>query len=134
MTQALAQFKSGCEALTGEFVLAEALVGNAAEVQAVRFSPGVLAIGFFRQIERFAGVLKCFVRVARGDTGLSQGEPEVNGIFSETAGVGQEDAGFGFFHGLRVISEMPLNNAGCNEATELELDVSRAAGESTGML
>jgi len=117
MAQVLAQLESGSEALAGEFGLAEALVGYAAEVQTVGFSPGVLAIGFFREIERFTGVLQRFVRVAHDEASLGEGEPEVDGIFSEAAGVGQEDAGFGFVDGLRVVSEMPLDFAACVEAT-----------------
>ncbi|HME10241.1 MAG TPA: hypothetical protein VKG25_24525, partial [Bryobacteraceae bacterium] len=129
MAQALAQFEGGGEALAGEFGLAEALVGDAAEVQTVGFSPCVTAIGFFREIERFAGVLQRFVRVAHDEAGFGEGEPEVDGIFSETAGIGQEDTGLGFLNGLRVVSEMPLDFAGCVEGTELEFDLSRAVGE-----
>jgi len=47
MTHALAQFESGGKALTGEFGLAEALVGDAAEMQTVLLLSGVLAGGLF---------------------------------------------------------------------------------------
>ena len=133
MAQALAQFEGGGEALAGEFGLAEALVGDAAEVQTVSFSPCVTAIGFFREIERFAGVLQRLVRVACRETGFSERDPEVDGIFSEAAGIGQEDARFGLLNGLRVVSKVPLDFAGCNEARELEFDLSGTVSECTGI-
>jgi hypothetical protein len=39
VAELLAKFEGGGEALAGEFLLAEALVGDAAEVEAVSFSP-----------------------------------------------------------------------------------------------
>jgi hypothetical protein len=58
VAQALAQFEGGGEALARELVFAEPKVSDAAEVEAVGLSPGVLAVGRFRAVERVAGVLK----------------------------------------------------------------------------
>ena len=47
MAEAFTDFQRGGEGLAGQFAFAEAEVGDAAEVEAVGFSPGVLAVGRF---------------------------------------------------------------------------------------
>ncbi len=101
----------------------EAEVGEAAKVEAVGFSPGVLAVGCFGAVERVAGVLEGFVGVAGGEVGFGEGEAEVDGEFSEAAGVGEEDAGFGFGDGLGEIVNVAVEFAGGVEAAELEVDL-----------
>ena len=59
---------------------------------------------------------------------------ELDRVFSETASIGQKDAGFGFGNRLRVISQMPVKFAGRVEAAELEIDYAGVAGECTGFL
>ena len=132
MAEALAEFEGGGEALAGEFVLAEAEVGDAAEVEAVGFSPGVLAVGVFGAVERVAGVLEGFAWVAGGEVGFGEGEAEVDGEFSEAAGVGEEDAGFGFGDGLGEIAEVAVEFAGGVEAAELEFDLRRSGWRRRG--
>jgi hypothetical protein len=70
--------------------------------------------GFARTIGSHAGV----------EQGFSEGEADVDGVFAETAGVRQQDAGFGFGNGLEVIAQMSMEFAGCMEAAELEVDIS----------
>jgi hypothetical protein len=81
MPEALAEFEGGGEALAGKLVLAEPEVGDAAEVETVGFSPGVLAVGRFRAVERIAGVLEGFAGVARGEECFGESDAEV-GSFS----------------------------------------------------
>ena len=47
VAQVLADFEGGGESLPVELVLAEPEVSDAAEVEAVGFSPGILAVGRF---------------------------------------------------------------------------------------
>jgi hypothetical protein len=134
VAEGLADFEGGGESLPGEFVLAQAEVSDAAEMEAVGFSPGVLAVGRFRAVERVAGVLEGFMGVTGGEVGFGQGEAEVDGVFSEAAGVGEEDAGFGFGDGLGEVVEVTIQFGGGVEAAELELDIARAVGEGAGLL
>ena len=57
VTDALADFEGGCEAHMREIAFSESEVCDAAEVQAVGFTPGVLAVGVIGTVECFAGVL-----------------------------------------------------------------------------
>jgi hypothetical protein len=54
VAEVLAELEGGGEALAGELAFPEPQVRDAAEVEAVGFSPGVLAVGFFRKIECLA--------------------------------------------------------------------------------
>ena len=56
MAEALAEVEGRGQTLPGELAFAEAQVGDAAEVQAIGLSPGVLAIRVFGPVERAAGV------------------------------------------------------------------------------
>jgi len=134
VAQALADFEGRGEALAGEFLLAEPLVSDAAEVKAIGFSPGVLAVRCFRSVERIAGVLESFVGVAGREVSFGKSEAEVDGVFSEAAGVGEEDSGFGFGDGLGKIAKMALEFAGRVEAAELKFDVAGAIGEGASVL
>lgn len=133
VSEALAGFEGGGEALAGEFVFAEAEVRDAAEMETVGFAPGILAVRRFRTVERVASVLEGFVGVPGGEVGFGEGEAEVDGEFSEAAGVGEEDAGFGFGDGLREIAEMAVEFACGVEAAELEVDYAGAGGEGAGV-
>jgi len=104
VSEAFAEFEGCGEALAGQFVLAEAQVGDAAEVETVGASPGELTVGVLGAVERVAGVLEGFARVAGREIGFGEGEADVDGVFSEAAGVGEEDAGLGFGDGLGVIA------------------------------
>jgi hypothetical protein len=104
-------------------VFVEAEMSDTAEVEAVGFSPGVLAVWRFRAVERVAGVLESFVGVAGGEVGFGKGEAKVDGEFSESAGVGEQDASFGFGDGSGEIAEVAVEFAGAVEAAELEFDV-----------
>jgi hypothetical protein len=134
VAEAVAEFEGGDEALAGELALAEAQVGQAAEVETIRLSPSVLAVGVFGAVERVAGVLEGFAGVAGREVRFGEREAEVDGVAPEAAGVRQEDAGFGFGNCLGEISQMPVEFAGRVEAAELEFDVSGAAGEGAGVL
>jgi len=134
VAKAFADFEGGGESLAGKFVFAEAEVGDAAEVEAVGFSPGVLAVGDLGTVECVAGVLECFVGVACGDVGFGEGEAEIDGVFSEAAGVGEEDAGFGFGDGLGEIAEVAVEFTGGVEAAELEVYRAGAIGKGAGVL
>jgi hypothetical protein len=134
VSEAFAEFEGGGEALAGELAFAKAQVGDAAKVETVGLSPGVLAVRCFRKIEGLAGVLEGFMGVARREVGLGEGEAEVDGVFSEAASVGEEDASFGFGDGLGMIAEVALEFAGGVEAPELEFDLTREAGEGAGVL
>ena len=134
VAQALADFEGRGEALAGEFLLAEPLVSDAAEVKAIGFSPGVLALGRFRSVERIAGVLEGLMGVSSREVGFGESEAKVDGVFSEAAGVGEEDAGFGFGYRLGEVAEMALEFTGSVEGAKLEFDVSRAIGEGAGIL
>ncbi|MDP2996465.1 MAG: hypothetical protein Q8N47_03180 [Bryobacterales bacterium] len=142
MAQAFAEFEGGGEALAGKFALAEPQVGKfalaepqvgeAAEVETVRLPPGVLAVRVLGAVERVAGVLKGFARIAGGEVGFGQGEADVDRVLPEAAGVRQEDAGFALGDGLMEIAEVPVEFAGGVERAELEFDISGAAGEGAG--
>jgi hypothetical protein len=69
-------------------VFTEAQVGEAAEVESVGTAPGVLAILLFGAVECVAGILKGFLRIPGSEEGFGEGEAEVDGEFSEAAGVG----------------------------------------------
>jgi hypothetical protein len=103
-------------------------------VEAIGFSPGVLAVGGFGAVERVAGVLEGFVGVASGEVGFGECEAEVDGVFSEAAGVGKKDASLGFGDGLRETAEVTVEFAGGVEAVELEFDFTGAVGEGAGVL
>ena len=122
MAEALAEFEGGGEALAGKLALAEPQVGETAKVETVRLSPGIGAVRFFRAVERVASVLQSFARVACGEQNFGEGEAEVDGVFTEGAGVRQEDAGFGFGNCLRIIRKMQVEFAGRVEAAKLEFD------------
>jgi hypothetical protein len=108
----LAEFEGGGEALAGEFAFAKPQVTESAEVETVGLSPGVLAIRMFGPVERVAGVLQSFASVAGREVCFGEREAEIDGVPSEAAGVGQEDAGFSFGDSLRVIAQMPVGFAG----------------------
>ena len=121
--------ESGGEALAGEFGFAETEMGEAAEVETVGLAPGVLAIGFDGEIEGFAGGLESFLKVAGREVGFGEGGADIDRVFAEAAGVGEEDAGFAFGDGLGKIAEMAMNFAGGLEAAELEIDGTGFLGE-----
>ena len=52
----------------------EPKVSDAAEVQAIGFSPGISAVGCFRAVERVAGVLEGFVGVSGPEVGFGKGQ------------------------------------------------------------
>ena len=95
-----AKGESGGEALAGEFGFAKTQVGEAAEVETVGLTPGVLAVGFDGEIEGFAGGLKSFLKVAGGEVSFGERDTDIDGVFAEPASVGEEDAGFAFGDGL----------------------------------
>ena len=134
MSEAFAEFEGGGEALAGQFVLAEEPMGDAAEVETVGASPGVLTVGVLGTVERVAGVLEGFAGVAGREVSFGNGEADVDGVFSVAAGVGEEDAGVGFGDGLGVIAEMRVEFGGGMGAAELEFDVAGAVGEGNGVL
>jgi hypothetical protein len=134
MAQPLAEFECGGETLAGEFAFAEPQVGEPTEVETVGPSPSVLAVGVFRAVERVASVLEGFARVSSREERFGERKAELDRVFSETASIGQKDAGFGFGNRLRVISQMPVKFAGRVEAAELEIDYAGVAGECTGFL
>ncbi len=72
VAEALAECESGGETLAGEFALTESEVGEAAEVETIGLSPGVFAIRVFGAIERVAGVLEGFSRVAGVEVRFSE--------------------------------------------------------------
>jgi hypothetical protein len=88
----------------------------------------------FGAVERIAGVLESFSGVAGGEMGFGEREAEVDRVLFKAAGVSEEDAGFAFGDGLGVVSQMAVEFAGRVEAAKLEIDVSRTAGESAGVL
>jgi hypothetical protein len=133
MVEFFADLEGGGEATAGELALAEALVSDAAPVQAVGFAPGVLAIGMFGAVERLAGVLQGALGFAGGEQGFGEREAKVDGEFPEAAGVGEEDAGFGFFDRLGVVAEVALEFAGGMEAAELEFDFAGVVGKGAGV-
>src|ERR1022692_2894025 len=134
MPKPLAEFQRSGEALAGQLALAEAQVGDAAEVQAVGLPPGILTIRLFGAVERVAGILQGLTGVAGGEVRFGKGQTEIDGVFPEAAGVRQEDAGFAFRDGLGVIAEVALEFAGGMKAAELKVDVAGAVGEGAGVL
>jgi len=60
------------EALAGKFTFTEAQVGEAAEVETVGASPGVLTVGVLGAVERVAGVLESFARIAGREVGFGE--------------------------------------------------------------
>jgi hypothetical protein len=134
VAEALAELEGGGEALAGEVGFVEPEVSHAAEVEAVGFSPGVLAVGRFRAVEGVAGVLEGFMGVAGSEVGFGEGEAEVDGEPSEAASISEEDASFGFSDGLGGIAEMAVEFAGGMGAAELELDHPGAIYKGAGIL
>ena len=134
MAELFAEFEGSGEALAGELGFFEANVSETTEVEAVGLAPGVSAIGGFGEVEGFAGVLEGLLRFRGGEVGFSEGEAEVDGEFSEAAGVGEEDAGFGFGDGLGVVAEVTVEFGGGVEAAQLELDLAGAVGKGAGFL
>lgn len=130
--EVFAKFEGGGEALECELLFAEAQVGEAAEVETVGLAPGVLAIGLLGFVEGGAGVLKGSLRVSGAEERFGEGDAEVDGVLSEAAGVGQENAFFGIGDGLRQILEMLMQFTSCQETAELKIDVARAVGEGSG--
>jgi hypothetical protein len=116
VAEALAEVEGCGQTLPGELFFAEPQVGDAAEVQAIGLSPGVLAIRVFGTVERVAGVLEGLSCVTGREERFGEGEAEVDGVFPEAAGICQEDAGLGFGNRLRVVSQMPKDVAGRVEA------------------
>jgi hypothetical protein len=112
VAEALAELEGGGEALAGELALAKPQVGESAEVETVGLSPGVLAVGMLRAVERIAGVLQGFAGITSGEERFCQREAEIDRELSEAAGVRQENAGFRFGDGLQVIAQMPVEFAG----------------------
>ena len=129
MAEALAEFEGGGEALAGKLALAEPQVSETAKVETLRLAPCVGAVWFFGAVERVASVLQSFARVARGKQSFGEGEAEVDGVSSEAACVGQEDAGLGLGNCLGVIPKMELEPTSRVEAAELEFDVAGAVSE-----
>ncbi len=134
MTETLAKFEGGGEALAGKLALAEPQVSETAKVETLRLAPCVGAVWFFGAVERVASVLQSFACVAGGEQRLGEGEPEVDREFSEATRVCEEDASLRFGNSLGIIPEMQLKLAGRVEAAELEFDVTRAVGEGTGVV
>ena len=129
VAQALAEFKGGGQTLAGQFALTQADMGEGAEVETIRFSPGVLAIGVSGAVERVAGALEGFVCVACRQVRFSEREADVDGKPSEAAGVRQKDAGIGFSDRPGVIAKALKQLGCCVEAAELEFDHTGAVGE-----
>jgi hypothetical protein len=93
-----------------------------------------LTVRVLGAVERAAGVLEGFARVAGREVSFGEGEADVDGVFSEAASVREEDAAVGFGDSLGVIAEMRVEFGGRVCAAELELDVSGAVGEGAGVL
>ena len=134
MAEFFAKGESGGKALAGEFGFAEAEVGEAAEVETVGLTPGVLAVGFDGEIEGFAGGLKSFLKVAGGEVGFGERDTDIDGVFAKAAAVGEKDAGFAFGDRLGKVAEMAIKFAGGLEAAELEFDFAGFFGECAGAL
>ena len=134
MAEPLAEFQCGGESLESQLALAEAQVRDAAEVETVGLSPGILTVRMLGAVESFAGVLEGFARVTSRKQYLGEGEAEVDREFSESAGVGQKKARFGLDDRLRVVLNLCLDFRGRSKAAELEIDVSGAVGECAGFL
>jgi hypothetical protein len=134
VAKALAEFEGGGEALECKLALAETQVGEAAEVEPVGLSPGVLAVRVFGAVERVAGVLEGFARVSGREESFGEGHTEFDGVFPEAAGVRQENAGFGLGNGLPVVPQVQVKLAGGVKAAELEFDHAGAVSEGTGVL
>jgi len=134
MPQPLAQLQRRTEPLPRQLPLAEPQMSHAAEVQSIRLSPGILAIRLFGAVERVAGILQGLARIADGEIRFGKGQTNVDGVLPEPASVRQQDAGFAFRDGLRVIAEVALEFAGGVEATELQFGAARAVGEGSGIL
>jgi len=66
----------------------------------------------FRAVKSVASVLQGFAGVARGEQCVSESQAEINGVVTEAAGVGQEDASFSFGNGLGIVAQVPLEFAG----------------------
>ena len=79
MAQLFADSESGGEASAGEFGFAKTQVSETAEVETVGLAPGVLAVGFDREIEGFAGGLESFLEVAGGEIGFGERDADVDG-------------------------------------------------------
>jgi hypothetical protein len=134
VTEALAEFKGGGEALAGQLAFAEAQVGESAEVETVGLAPGVLAVGRFRPVERFAGFLERLAGVAGGKVCFGEREADVDGVFSEPAGISQAESGFAFRNCLLVVSQVSLEFASCVETAKLEFDIAGTVCERKGVL
>jgi hypothetical protein len=107
MAEALTEFEGGRESLAGKLALAESEVSKSTKVETVRLSPRIGTVRLFGAAERIASVLQSFTRVgASREERFGEGEAEVDGVFPKAAGVRQQDAGFGFGDGLRVISKL----------------------------
>jgi hypothetical protein len=72
--------------------------------------------------------------VAGRKVGFGEGQAKVDGESSEAAGVGEEDAGFGFRDGLGEVAEVAVEFAGGAEAAELEFDYPRTVSKGAGVL
>jgi hypothetical protein len=134
VAEAFAEFEGGGEALAAQFALAELQVRETAEVETVRFAPGILTVWVFGAVEGIASILQGFVRVTGREEGFSENDAEVDREPPEVTGVCQEDAGFSFGNSLRVVREMKLEFAGRVEAAKLEFNTSGAVGELTSIL
>jgi hypothetical protein len=134
VAKALAEFECGGETLASEFAFAEPHVGKSTEVEAVGRSPGVLAVGMFRAVERIAGILESFARISSREVCFGERNAEVDGVLPEAAGVRQENTGFGFGDSLWVVGQLAVEFAGGVEATQLEIDYSGTAREGTSFL
>jgi hypothetical protein len=65
-------------------------------VQPVGLSPSIFAVRLFGPVESVAGILRGLVGVAGGEERFGGRQAEVDGVFSEAAGVRQQDAGLAF--------------------------------------
>src|SRR5262245_136346 len=82
----LALDERGSEALSGQLDLAEAGVGDAAQVQPIGLPPGVLAFRMDRTVQCLTGALQRRLRIASIQVDTGQGQAELDGIVPEAAG------------------------------------------------
>jgi hypothetical protein len=134
VAELLAKFKCGGEALAGKVALAEAHMGDAAEVESVSFAPGIGAVGFLGAVESFAGVLQGLASIASGEEDFGKSDAKFDRVPAETAGVSQQDASISFLDRFGIVLEVELKFEGGLEAAELELDIACVVGEGARIL
>lgn len=112
MCEFCAEGEGGGETLAGEFGLAEAEMGDAAEVQGIGLTPGVLAFGMLGEVEGVTGGLESFLILVGGKVGPCEGDADIAGILAESTAVGEDDTGFAFGDGSREIAQVNGEFAG----------------------